>query len=89
MKLRRFIVPAVALFAIVAISSASSQAAPAGAQPPIVPLVNFGSTACILGGSQGGKWVTADKMAANVRAGIKYRMYSLAGFLGVSTGTKA
>ncbi len=89
MKLHRFVVPIVALFAVVGVSGASSPARSAVAQAPIVPLVNFGGTACILGGSQGGKWVTADKMAANVQAGIKYRMYSLAGFLGVSTGTKA
>lgn len=89
MKLSRIIAPAIALLAIVGLSSASSQAAPGTAQAPIVPLVNFAGTACILGGSQGGKWVTSDMMAANVKAGVKYRMYSLAGFLGVSTGTKS
>ncbi|HEX8597242.1 MAG TPA: hypothetical protein VF952_01850 [Chloroflexia bacterium] len=89
MKLRRFIAPAVALLAVMGISSASSQAAPTGAQAAIVPLVNFNGSACILGGSQGGKWVTADKMAANVKAGIKYRIYSLAGFMGVSTGSRS
>lgn len=89
MNLRRLVASAIALLAIVCLSSASSQAAPSSAQAPIVPLVNFGGTACILGGSQGGKWVTADKMSANVKAGIRYRMYSLAGFLGVSTGTKS
>jgi hypothetical protein len=89
MKLSRILAPAIALLAIAGLSSASSQAAPASAQAAIVPLVNFAGSACILGGSQGGKWVTADKMAANVKAGVKYRMYSLAGFLGVSTGTKS
>ena len=89
MKLRHIVAPAIALLAIVGLSSASSQAAPADAPAPIVPLVSFGGASCILGGSQGGKWVTSEQMAANVKAGIKYRMYSLAGFLGVSTGTKS
>ncbi|MEA2575064.1 MAG: hypothetical protein QOH93_2362 [Chloroflexia bacterium] len=89
MNLGRIIAPFIALLAIVGASSASSQAAPADAPAPIVPLVNFAGSSCILGGSQGGQWVTADKMAANVKGGIKYRMYSLAGFLGVSTGTKS
>ncbi len=89
MRLSRILAPAITLLAIVTFSSASSQAAPAEAQAPIVPLVSFGGTSCVLGGSQGGKWVTADQMAANVKAGVKYRMYSLAGFLGVSTGTKS
>lgn len=89
MRLSRIIAPAVALLAVVGISSASSQAAPAN-QAAIAPMIVFGTgTQCVLGGAQGSNWVTSDLMAANVQAGVKYRMYSLAGFLGVSTGTKS
>ncbi len=81
MRLSRIIAPAVALLAIAGISTAGSQAAPAS-QGAIAPLVVLGSgTQCILGGAQGRTWVTNEAYGSEVKAGVKYRMYSLAGYL--------
>lgn len=88
MKVLRVAISAAA-FVLLALLTGSGGSGSALAANPVYPVVSLGSGAqCILGGSSGGKWVKAEDMQKSVTAGTKYKLYSLSGYLGTSTGSK-
>lgn len=88
MKVLRVAISAAA-FVLLALLTGSGGSGSALAATPVYPVVSLGSgTQCLLGGSSSGKWVKAEDMQKSVTAGMKYKMYSLSGYLGTSTGSK-
>lgn len=89
MKPFRAVAFSVALAAIAVLTGSGYNSASAASAAIVYPVVTLGSgVQCILGGSAGGKWVKAADMQSGVRAGTKYRLYSLSGYVGASTGAK-
>ncbi|MDQ6695651.1 MAG: VCBS repeat-containing protein [Chloroflexota bacterium] len=85
MSISRRVVFIVALGALALVAQSSAEAAGPGIIHPIMDL----NTQCLLGGSQDGKWVKPEVVTAALKGGEKYRLYSLAGYMGQATGSKA
>jgi hypothetical protein len=60
----------------------------ASAQKKLVPVVDVGGGGCVMGGVSDGKWVESEAMAALMKGGERYNLYSLTRKLGERTGTK-
>ncbi|HEX2202924.1 MAG TPA: hypothetical protein VHG91_06490 [Longimicrobium sp.] len=56
-------------------------------QPRLVPVVDA-RTGYLLGATQGGRWIAAERAAGRIRAGERYRVYAGERMAGASTGTK-
>lgn len=92
MKKQRFLAAGFALLLVVLAMPATgsgngAQVRARAQQPPraFAPIMDLG-TGCLLGGAANGKFVLLDEAAPLVKGGERYRMYSLAGYLGRGTG---
>ncbi len=77
---------AFSLLALIALGILAQQSATAA--DVIHPIMDF-NTRCLLGGSMDGKWVKPEAVKAALHGGEKYRLYTLGGYVGQATGSKA
>lgn len=84
MPSRRKLKCLVALVVLIVNGSISPQLAQTGGAHPVVDI----SENCLLGGSAGGKWVETKDITTQLSGGERYKIYSLTGLVGESTGAK-
>jgi hypothetical protein len=87
MKAVRLVAAVFALF-VLALAIGGGTGTSAATPTRVYPIVDVGSN-FLLGGSAQGNWLTPDVMSNTVAGGESYRVYSLKGYLGRSTGTLA
>jgi len=78
------------LAALLIVLALTGLGAPAQAQPSTPaprPIVDLNSQ-CLLGASQGGKWLDAEVAHKHLKGGEKYRLYNLTRYLSTVTGAK-